>query len=72
MIITLYKKTKNLPLWITFCQHLLKKDTIKSCPFWIFMDLGRIELPFEQCECSVLPLNYKPMPLAGIEPASMA
>lgn len=24
------------------------------------MDPGRIELPFAQCECAVLPLNYRP------------
>ncbi len=26
----------------------------------LFMDPGRIELPLLQCECSVLPLNYRP------------
>ena len=25
------------------------------------VDPGRIELPFAQCECAVLPLNYRPV-----------
>ena len=33
------------------------------------VDLGRIELPSQQCECYVLPLNHRPLVVSrGIEP----
>ena len=47
----------------TIISHLIIKDI--NFILIINVDLGRIELPAPQCECGVIPLNYRPLILVG-------
>ena len=60
------RKNKKKNGLLSAFSLILNKEQIKKLIiffifFLLFVDLGRIELPFRQCECRVLPLNHRPV-----------